>query len=480
MRRGAAITVLICAVSLATAGPAGASSLTGGGTVSYQAASGEANNLTVSQAAGLLTFSDPGATIVPVAPCASVNANTATCPADGVGNLFADLGDLNDQARIDASVILSGFGPNLLNGGTGQDTLSAGQNNAWILFGGDQEDVLNGGAFAGTLSGAQGNDVLNGGSAGESLDGGDGNDVISGNGGNDFTQEGGAPNGADLINGGGGRDEVFYARSAGVNVSLDGAANDGEGCPAPACEGDDVGGDVEIVQTGRGNDVITGSAGDNILAGGDGNDLIDGGSGEDVVAGDAGADNLSGGAGDDSLGAGSGADSMSGGPGDDTLADAFQDENPDAYSGGPGTDTANFGNSILKLKVTLDGRPGDGIVSPAFLPSTDNVKADVENVLGGSGADILIGSKHSNQLEGGDGNDQLLGGAGADGLLGENGNDSLIGGNGRDLLDGAAGADRIASRDRRPDEVDCGSSADRVKADRVDHTSADCERVRRA
>ena len=57
------------------------------------------------------------------------------------------------------------------------------------------------------------------------------------------------PNGADGLQGGGGADDVGYGkRNAGIAVSLDGVANDGE-----AGEGDNVGTDVETVSGGSGS-----------------------------------------------------------------------------------------------------------------------------------------------------------------------------------------------------------------------------------
>ncbi len=58
---------------------------------------------------------------------------------------------------------------------------------------------------------------------------------------------------------------------------------------------------------------------------------------------------------------------------------------------------------------------------------------DIENAMGGAGADQITGNNLSNQLDGG---------AGADALSGGNGNDILIGGAGNDNLDGGAGNDQ--------------------------------------
>lgn len=83
------------------------------------------------------------------------------------------------------------------------------------------------------------------------LDGGTGNDRL-------------APGrGQDRLVGGEGTDEVVYwSRTARVVASLDGAANDGE-----AGEDDHIHGDVEELEGGEGDDVLTGSAGWNWLAG---------------------------------------------------------------------------------------------------------------------------------------------------------------------------------------------------------------------
>src|SRR6478672_12747391 len=78
---------------------------------------------------------------------------------------------------------------------------------------------------------------------------------------------------------------------------------------------------------------------------------------------------------------------------------------------------------------------------------------------------VLVGSNRANQFEGNDGNDVLKGKGGADGLIGGRGADALLAGKGADFLDGGPGPDRLTSRDKSGDEVDCGSSFDRVKGD---------------
>ena len=50
----------------------------------------------------------------------------------------------------------------------------------------------------------------------------------------------------------------------------------------------------------------------------------------------------------------------------------------------------------------------------------------VENAIGGSGSDLLIGNGVSNELKGGAGNDILFGAGGADKLWGGSGSDTFV------------------------------------------------------
>ena len=59
----------------------------------------------------------------------------------------------------------------------------------------------------------------------------------------------------------------------------------------------------------------------------------------------------------------------------------------------------------------------------------------IENAIGGTGNDTLVGNEYSNGLLGGVGDDALYGGAGHDRLAGGAGADVLVGGNGNDTYD---------------------------------------------
>ncbi|HEX8124581.1 MAG TPA: M10 family metallopeptidase C-terminal domain-containing protein [Allosphingosinicella sp.] len=67
----------------------------------------------------------------------------------------------------------------------------------------------------------------------------------------------------------------------------------------------------------------------------------------------------------------------------------------------------------------------------------------IENAIGGSGSDTIVGNEVANVLTGNAGDDVLNGNAGDDTLLGGVGIDVLNGGDGNDSLDGGAGTDAM-------------------------------------
>ena len=116
--------------------------------------------------------------------------------------------------------------------------------------------------------------------------------------------------------------------------------------------------------------------------------------------------------------------------------------------GGDGTDTVDYsirGNAKLlgapsfklgahTLSVSLDGQPDDGSadidndISNGIQSEGDNAGADIENVIGGPGADHIVGNDKDNILIGCRGDDTLD--------PGSTGDDTLAGGAGSVLLDG--------------------------------------------
>ncbi|MFC5423516.1 metallophosphoesterase [Bosea eneae] len=147
-------------------------------------------------------------------------------------------------------------------------------------------------------------------------------------------------------------------------------------------------GDDELLGT-SGDDVILAGLGDDTVQASDGNDTVDGNEGDDVLDGEAGDDVLAGGAGDDELIGGAGDDRLAGGAGDDTL------------EGGDGADTADYADDTVG--VTIDLAAGEAFGDAA---GADALIA-IENVIGGSGDDVLRGDAGDNRLDGGDGVDTL-------------------------------------------------------------------------
>jgi serralysin len=174
-----------------------------------------------------------------------------------------------------------------------------------------------------------------------------------------------------------------------------------------------------------GNDIIRGFAGDDTLQGGDGNDTLLAGLGNDTLEGGAGNDFLSGGPGDDNINTGPGDDVVLGGAGNDRIGgmagrdvvmagagdDFIQWNDPtgDVVFGGRGNDT------ILGGDVAADeihGGAGDDLIR-AFTTSPEAATAS-DRLFGDAGNDVVIGGNAADIIEGGLGNDTLTGNDGAD------------------------------------------------------------------
>lgn len=73
----------------------------------------------------------------------------------------------------------------------------------------------------------------------------------------------------------------------------------------------------------------------------------------------------------------------------------------------------------------------------------EDVIVNVENIMGGSSGDRLVGDAAANLIRGLGGNDAIYGGAGKDVLYGDSGDDLLDGGDHYDVLIGGPGADTL-------------------------------------
>ena len=193
---------------------------------------------------------------------------------------------------------------------------------------------------------------------------------------------------------------------------------------------------------------------DGMIAGTDGADFIDGEGGNDSIKGMDGNDDITGGPGDDRLYGGPGDDKLDGGAGNDTIDGMAGDDDliggtgNNAIDGGDGEDTANYSGST-EVKVDLNAGTAVNVVMQAdrFSPpgGTDSL-ANIENVKGSPGADIIDGDDNANRLEGGDGADVINGHGGDDTIIpnravavaGETPTDGV------DVVDGGADSDTLS------------------------------------
>ena len=111
--------------------------------------------------------------------------------------------------------------------------------------------------------------------------------------------------------------------------------------------------------------------------------------------------------GDDSLDGGAGNDNLYGGEGNDILRPGTGD---DFMDGGAGSDTVDMTYTSSNLIIRL----ADAANQITFADGFQENAVNIENAIGGSGNDLIIGTHEANRLEGYDGNDRLIGGMGDD------------------------------------------------------------------
>jgi Ca2+-binding RTX toxin-like protein len=246
--------------------------------------------------------------------------------------------------------------------------------------------------------------VITGTKAPDVIVAGPGDNTIHGEGGNDLICGG---EGNDTIDGERGVDKIY-----------------GEG-------GDDT------IEGERGSDTLDGGAGNDKILGGRGSDHIEGGEGSDVVEGEQGNDEVNGGAGDHDL--------VEGNQGDDTLEGGAGNEDViigstgnDKIGGGPGEhDIADYAGTGGGVTIDLATQTVSG--------AENEHMSGIEDAIGGSGNDTLIGSPEANRLDGGPGNDHLEATGGGDAAFGGPGTDQCSGGFSEETSCGqAAGADGLA------------------------------------
>ena len=156
-----------------------------------------------------------------------------------------------------------------------------------------------------------------------------------------------------------------------------------------------------------GNDVITGLIGDDTLQGGDGNDILLGNEGNDNINTGTGDDFVTAGDGNDTIGGMAGRDIVLAGDGDDVVA--WNDPTGDVVSGEDGNDTITGGDVAAD---TISGGEGNDLIRAVTNQERATHAPDV--LFGEDGNDAIIGSNANDTIEGGVGSDILAGLGGAD------------------------------------------------------------------
>lgn len=267
------------------------------------------------------------------------------------------------------NLIYAGAGNNVINGGSGTDSLSYyyGSNGAGVTVslasvaaqatGGSGSDTITsfenlyGTNYADKITGNSGSNYLRGYTGNDTIDGGTGNDAMLGNAGNDY----------------------YYVRDSGDVVTE--AASEGIDTVYSYLASYTLSTNVEngrIMSTGAAN--LTGNSLNNVLTGGAGNNVLNGGSGSD---------------------------SMTGGQGNDIyVVDNAGDRVTELSSSGVDTIQSSITYSLLDTDgVGLNG----GNVENLTLTGTAAV-----NATGNGLANTLTGSAGKNILTGGAGSDRFV------------------------------------------------------------------------
>lgn len=333
------------------------------------------------------------------------------------------------------------------------------------------DDTVSGGSD-GTIHMGGGNDFFSGGAR---------NMVFGGTGDDLFGIASSQPLTTNRFDGGTGTDGLRYSGNVAVNLDMQAATDAGWLI------------NVERIETGAGNDVVSGDGFDNIFAlglglndidGRGGNDRVDyshetnaisaalqgsqptwimvggserdyvrniesilAGSANDTLVGDGAANMFHGGLGNDRLTGNDGADTLNGWIGDDTLDGAAGDDllisraGNDHLDGGTGEDTAQYVEAYGDVSIYVDGAAllvdspygFDRVVNVEWFQFSDQILHADEIRL--TAPNFILGTQAAEVLSGTPGNDFILGLGGSDWIRPGQGNDTVDGGEGFDMVD---------------------------------------------
>ncbi|HEX6620248.1 MAG TPA: hypothetical protein VF024_11345 [Solirubrobacteraceae bacterium] len=273
MRPIGSISVLAIVGALGLAASASASTLAidGGGTLRFDAARGETNNVDLRDNSGQTTVTDSGSIIQAGNGCTQVTPHEATCALPGVfgaQDVAMTLGDRSDTARA----FKLGQGSIAIDGGTGADTISDSPQSGADVDGGSGDDTITvhpnfGGDV--DVEGGLGRDTITAIAASGTVDGGIGDDDIA------LTNFVEPSPGASAAYGGLGDDTITADGGTAMGL-IDGGLGDDRISTGEFAL-------VAEIRGGFGDDRIVSLHGTSTISGGFGRDFIDGGDQGDTI-----------------------------------------------------------------------------------------------------------------------------------------------------------------------------------------------------
>jgi Ca2+-binding RTX toxin-like protein len=414
---------------------------------------------------------------------------------------FAD-GTRWSADEISVPVITGTDGADSLNGTRGDDTMDGGAGDD-ALYGGSGKDILLGGVGRDSLHGGSGDDVLSAQGGGGYANGGPGDDTYLFDRGDGLltvdlrsvTLASGDvwESNVDVVRFGAGiapEDVVasFSMTRGRLSLGLAGSSdaielrgwqdsNSSQIARFEFADGTVWTADTipfQFIAGTDGDDVLTGTAGDDAIFGRRGNDVVSGRAGDDTLFGGDGYNVLYGEAGDDFLNAGDGG-YLVGGLGNDTYLfnrgggdvtiDQYlaEDDDSGGFAGAGDIDVIRFGVGVAASEIAVSFSEAAGSLSLSIAYSIDAIHiqgwqdANTRQIARFEFADgtfwtadtmptpVITGTDGDDSLSGSAGDDRLDGGAGNDILSGGEGNNSLVGGEGDDTFfaDASAGVDHI-------------------------------------
>ncbi|WP_152912583.1 Hint domain-containing protein [Candidatus Rhodobacter oscarellae] len=355
---------------------------------------------------------------------ATVTVTDVIGPVDGLnsGEVMApgytDVeGDMIDGTDGDNDTIFGNGGDDTIDSGVGDDTVYGGAGDDVFVLADDAENIDN--------------DVIIGGETDED-DGGDLLDASDFE--DDLTVDITAPETGTITDG------VDTTTFEEIEMIETGSGDD----TVMGSTGDDY------VQTNGGDDSVVGGDGNDTLLSGDGEDTLEGGDGDDSLVGGDEADTIMGGDGADTIDGGRGGDELDGGAGDDSILGGNDD---DTITGGDGADTVDGGDGDNLIDTSgsaplLDDKNGDGFGFGPYGPlpgliADSNENDDRDLVTAGSGDDTIITGDDDDTIIAGSGDNVIDAGIDDDSITSTFGDDFIVGGEGSDTISAGAGDDTI-------------------------------------